>query len=148
MTTFGSSTKRHHNNQHTPVTSFSILLLFLLVSILTQRVFASTPFIAPTCKAEQLPLAYVNKGNTNNDQPKPLMRAWMCHGNTHKEMVGKLAQVSTLYVYVGALIFLQCVSPLTYHPLLHVTTKHVGRHCQGTNQQASTISSRSAQLRT
>jgi hypothetical protein len=42
-------------------------------------------------------LAYVQNINNNNNNQEPqnkLMRAWMCHGNTHKEMVGKLASVS------------------------------------------------------
>ena len=41
-----------------------------------------------------LSTAYIN--NSNKD-PKPLMRAWMCHGRTHREMIEKLASVSVYY---------------------------------------------------
>lgn len=43
-----------------------------------------------TTLAVKQDLAYVNKGS-NSPEPKPLMRAWMCHGTSQKEMVGKLA---------------------------------------------------------
>ena len=79
------SARRHYKNQ----------VLILLIKLLA---FASaSSLLAPTCKAENQ-LAYINKGS--NEQPKPLMRAWMCHGKTHKEMVDKLAAVSFLHKFL------------------------------------------------
>ena len=88
MTTPLTSARRHINYHHSKASNFLLFLVILLLS--PKKVFASSSF-APTCAAEQS-LAYVNKGG--NHKPKPLMRAWMCHGKTHKEMVDKLALVS------------------------------------------------------
>mmetsp|Transcript_11878 Transcript_11878/g.21955 ORF Transcript_11878/g.21955 Transcript_11878/m.21955 type:complete len:329 (+) Transcript_11878:89-1075(+) len=85
MTTPLTSARRHINYHHSKSSNFLLFLVILLLS--PKKVFASSSF-APTCAAEQS-LAYVNKGG--NHKPKPLMRAWMCHGKTHKEMVDKLA---------------------------------------------------------
>ena len=81
------SARRHHiNYKNYRITRIPLYLILKLLE------FASaSSLLAPTCKAENQ-LAYINKGS--NEQPKPLMRAWMCHGKTHKEMVDKLAAVS------------------------------------------------------
>ncbi|KAL3788539.1 hypothetical protein ACHAW5_009385 [Stephanodiscus triporus] len=68
--------------------------LFLLVHFLAspKKVFASPApslFDPTLCSASEQSLAYVNKGN-NPEGQKPPMRAWMCSGKTHKEMVDKL----------------------------------------------------------
>jgi hypothetical protein len=44
--------------------------------------------IPKTCAAETANLAYIQ-----NKKQEP-MRAWRCHGNTHREMVNNLASVS------------------------------------------------------
>ena len=83
-----SARRRHINYKNHSITKIPLYLI-LLIKLLA---FASaSSLLAPTCKAENQ-LAYINKGS--NEQPKPLMRAWMCHGKTHKEMVDKLAAVS------------------------------------------------------
>jgi len=80
------SARRHHINYKNTITKIPLYLI-LLIKLLA--FVSASSLIAPTCKAENQ-LAYINKGS--NEQPKPLMRAWMCHGKTHKEMVDKLVQ--------------------------------------------------------
>mmetsp|Transcript_1535 Transcript_1535/g.3270 ORF Transcript_1535/g.3270 Transcript_1535/m.3270 type:complete len:336 (-) Transcript_1535:131-1138(-) len=84
-----TSAKRHLNNYHRSKKQSNNFLLFLLLLLVSQKkVFASSPSLFAPNTSEQS-LAYVNKGN--NREPKPLMRAWMCHGKTQKEMCDKLA---------------------------------------------------------
>lgn len=102
---------RQHIYHHSSTSTGNFLLFLLLLIITPKRVFASpaSSKFAPTCTAEPS-LAYVHKGNNNQEPIKPLMRAWMCHGNTHKEMVGKLASVSeTLCIsVVGSFCYSKC----------------------------------------
>ena len=69
------SSARRHIDHHNITTKNSLpqsLLFFILLIASPTLVLASSLF-APTCAAEHIPLAYVNKGG--NSEPKPLMRA-------------------------------------------------------------------------
>ena len=68
MSTLLHSASNHLNYHHHSKTNF--LLFILLLLLFPRRVL------------------------TYNEPVKPLMRAWMCHGKSHREMVDKLASVS------------------------------------------------------
>ncbi|KAL9189726.1 hypothetical protein ACHAXT_009401 [Thalassiosira profunda] len=87
MTTPPSSGGRNRHHSSRPSINFLHLVLILLIS--PRGIFAASSLFTPACAAEHPPLAYVSRGH--DPEPKPLMRAWMCHGRTHREMVDKLA---------------------------------------------------------
>ncbi|KAL3796698.1 hypothetical protein HJC23_009998 [Cyclotella cryptica] len=80
----------HYNNQHSP--KFCCIILFRFLLLLFPRQVSSAPLTisTSTCAAETNSLAYVHN-NSHNQEPRKLMRAWMCHGRTHREMIDKLA---------------------------------------------------------
>ena len=93
MTMSHTSLIWHQRHQYLSKSSnFLLLLIFLLLS--PRKVLAVTSL---TCAAEPN-IAYVN--NNSNQEPKPLMRAWMCHGRTHREMIEKLASVSNIFIFI------------------------------------------------
>ncbi|KAL3794978.1 hypothetical protein ACHAWO_003384 [Cyclotella atomus] len=76
-----------HRNTPTgqPKSSYHRYIIVLCIVLLISSVQATVAASTKTRASKTNNLGYIHQ------EPKKLMRAWMCHGNTHKEMVGKLA---------------------------------------------------------
>lgn len=73
--------------------SSNIILLIYLLLITLPTIVSSASWVSQVCAAEtnNNNFAYIPNGNQERTN---LMRAWMCHGNSQKDMVNKLVSVS------------------------------------------------------